>query len=73
MDPSLVTADYHPSADTARDQLTRLKQKVDQLKKKLEGRDSESKKQQAKVYYLDSCFAVMIDLCMITFYFHHLY
>ena len=53
VDPSLVTVDYHPSADTARDQLTQLDQTVEQLKKKLRDRENESKEQQAKVKKLE--------------------
>ena len=53
MDPSVVTADYHPYADTARDQLTKLDQTVEQLKKKLRDRENELKEQQAKVKKLE--------------------
>jgi len=43
VDPSVVTADYHPSADTARDQLTKLDQTVEQLKKMLRDKENEFK------------------------------
>jgi len=49
VDPSVVTADYHPSADTTRDQLTQLDQTVEQLKKKLRDKENRLKEQQAKV------------------------
>ncbi|XP_065889965.1 microtubule-actin cross-linking factor 1-like isoform X3 [Dysidea avara] len=53
VDPSLVTVDYHPSADTVRDQLTQLDQTVEQLKKKLRDRENELKEQQEKVKKLE--------------------
>lgn len=49
VEPSLVTANYHPSADTARDHVTELDKRVEELKKKLRGRENELKKQQERV------------------------
>ena len=60
MDPSLVTADYHPSADTTRDQLSQLEQTVNQLKKKLRDKENELKEQQEKVKKLEE---VSSDAC----------
>ena len=49
VDPSLVTPDYHPAADTARQQVTELEQEVEELKKKLKNKENEVKEQQDRV------------------------
>ena len=49
VDPSLVTSDYHPAADTARQQAAELNQRVEEVKKKLRGRESKLKEQQDRV------------------------
>lgn len=49
VDSSLVTADYHPSADTVRQQATELDQKVEELKKKLRDRENQLKEQEKRV------------------------
>ena len=49
VEPSMVTADYHPCADTARGHVSELDQKVEELKKKLRNRENELKAQQERV------------------------
>lgn len=45
----LVTSDYHPCADVARDSITELDYKVEELKKKLRDRENEIKEQQGRI------------------------
>ena len=49
VESSLVTADYHPSADTARHHVSELDQRVKELKKKLTDRENEMKVQQERI------------------------
>ena len=46
---SLVPTDYHPSADTAKQQVTELDERVEELKKKLKDRENQLKKQEERV------------------------
>lgn len=49
VEPSLVTADYHPAADVAKQQVNELDQRVEELKKKLKDREDELKEQEGRV------------------------
>ena len=49
VDPSVVTADYHPAADTARGHVSDMDKRVEELKKKLRDRENALKKQEDRV------------------------
>lgn len=49
VEPSVVTADYHPAADTARGHVTEMDKRVEELKKKLKDREDQLNKQQERV------------------------
>lgn len=58
---SLVTPDYHPSANTARDKVTQLDQRVEELKKMLKEREDELKKREGKIKRLQEDDAKMSE------------
>ena len=49
VESSSVTADYHPSSDTARQQVNELDERVEELKKKLRDREKQLKEQEERV------------------------
>lgn len=49
VEPSVVTADNHPAADTARGHVTEMDKRVEELKKKLKDREDQLNKQQERV------------------------
>ena len=49
VEPSVVTADYHPAADTARGHVSEMDKRVEELKKKLRDRENTLKKQEERV------------------------
>ena len=49
VESTLVTADFHPSADTARQHMAELDQRMKELKKKLRDRETMVKEQQEKM------------------------
>ena len=49
VEPSVVTADYHPAADTARGHVSEMDKRVEALKKKLRDRENALKKQEERV------------------------